>query len=234
MSYYILFPFLLIVLSACGPNIPDDFFHTPEPGKYDSETVEYLFEIGLCPEFDRCDHPMIKKWVSDVRIHLHGEYTDSDEEELNDIISELSKLTSLNISRVTGNANINIYIVKQSEFQRYIPQYKGVERQQGLFYVSINNNGVIDRATICVEDGLEKTLKHHLLREELTQTMGLLADSYKYPESVFQQNPSYIPTEYAGIDRAVIQLLYDNKIRPGMVRQEVTQVLQSSVSVASN
>ena len=234
MSLYVLLFSLVAFLGACGPVIPDAFFDTPEPGKYDKQTVEYLFEIGLCPEFDKCNNPMIKKWVTEVRVQLHGKYTDSDEKELNDIISELSDFTGLNISIVNRDANINIYIVKQKDFQKYIPQYKGIERQQGLFYVSISTNGVIDRATVCIEDGLDRNLKHHLLREELTQTMGLLADSYKYPGSVFQQNPNYTPTEYAGIDKAVIKLLYDGKIRPGMTQQEVTQTLSGSISVASN
>ncbi len=225
---------LIIFLGACGPVLPDDFFEETEPDKYDQATVKYLFEIGLCPEFGECNPPMIKKWISSVRVQLHGRYTNSDEQELNSIISELSNLTGLNISKVNNNANINIYIVKQSEFQKYIPQYKGIERQQGLFYVSISSNGVIDSATICIEDQLAQNLKHHLLREELTQTMGLLADSYKYPGSVFQQNPNYIPTEYAGIDKAVIRLLYDDKIQPGMTQQEVSQIIKAPVSVASN
>ena len=147
---------LAIFLGACGPVIPDGFFEETEPDKYDKVTADYLFEIGLCPEFGECNSPIIKKWISSVRIQLHGKYTNSDEQELNSIISELSNLTGLNISRVDNNANINIYIVKQEEFQKYIPQYKGIERQQGLFYVSIGNNGVIDRATICIEDQLEK------------------------------------------------------------------------------
>jgi hypothetical protein len=56
-----------------------------------------------------------------------------------------------------------------------------------------------------------RTVNHakHVLREELTQAMGLLNDSWKYPESMFYDGVSE-PTEYAPIDRELIDILYNN------------------------
>ena len=48
----------------------------------------------------------------------------------------------------------------------------------------------------------------HLLREELTQSLGLFNDSYKYPESIFYQDWT-TTTEYAQIDRELIDMLYN-------------------------
>ena len=48
----------------------------------------------------------------------------------------------------------------------------------------------------------------HLLREELTQSLGLCNDSYDYPESIFYQGWTET-TEYAEIDKELIQMLYN-------------------------
>ena len=49
----------------------------------------------------------------------------------------------------------------------------------------------------------------HLLREELTQSLGLFNDSDKYPNSIFQQAWTET-TEYSEIDIKMIHMLYNN------------------------
>jgi hypothetical protein len=49
----------------------------------------------------------------------------------------------------------------------------------------------------------------HLLREELTQALGLFNDSYKYDNSIFQQSWT-TTTDYAPIDVKLIEMLYNN------------------------
>ncbi len=212
---------------ACGPSIPDDFFNSgPSPyGKYSKAGVEYFQEIGFCFEFEECKDPSVKKWTSKVTVKISGNYTESDEIELDNIIEELSELTGLSITKVTGNADINIYFTTQNKFKKYIPQYNENNPQDGLFSVNYDKNYVFYTATICIEDRFSEQKKHHLLREELTQSFGLAQDSYKYPNSIFQQDPQYRPTEYAEIDKEVIQILYSKKVKPGMSPQDVTNVL---------
>jgi hypothetical protein len=55
----------------------------------------------------------------------------------------------------------------------------------------------------------ELDAQKHLLREELTQSLGLFNDSYKYENSIFQQRWT-TTTEYADIDKKIIQILYNN------------------------
>ena len=76
-----------------------------------------------------------------------------------------------------------------------------------------------------------------MLREELTQTLGLQNDSYQYPNSVFQEDPQYTPVAYSSVDEEVIRLLYDQKIKPGMNGEQVRKALivkQPVSSVAGN
>ena len=225
MFNYFLILILMIFLGACGPSIPDDFFQSPY-GNYSQAAVNYFLEIGFCPEFGTCASPVIKRWNSGVRIQIHGAYNSADEAELNSIISELSELTRLSITRVTSNANINIYFVKHSDFKRYISSYNESNAQEGLFATVYDQSSkFIVRAVICIENGLTEKKKHHLLREELTQTFGLQRDSYRYQNSIFQQDPRYMPTEYLSIDKEVIRILYDNRLRAGMRKEQVKSAL---------
>ena len=223
---------LLTFTGACGPTFPEEWLTPPQYGDYSQASVQYFMEIALGSEFGDPTNVTVKKWASEVRIQIHGNYNQSDEDELESIISELSELTSLSIKRVNSNANINIYFAKQADFKKYIPHYNTSNPQNGVF-ATIYEGHHITKATICIEDHLVSPQRHHLLREELTQTMGLQKDSYSYQNSIFQQSPEYTPTEYSQIDREVIRILYDQKIRPGMSRAEIENTLITS-QIASN
>ena len=51
-------------------------------------------------------------------------------------------------------------------------------------------------------------MKKHILREELTQSIGLLNDSMKYPNSIFYHGWTF-PTEYTELDKEVIKMHYN-------------------------
>ena len=235
MFHYLALLIVMISLVACGPDY-SGYYDAPSPyGNYSEEAVNYFLKIGLCPEFGTCKRPIVKKWTSDVRIKIHGNYNDRDEEELDSIIYELSELTGLSIKKVTKDANINIYYTAQSKFKEYISQYNEDNPQDGLFAAFPDPNYVYYKATICIEDRLDQLRKLHLLREELTQSLGLPNDSKLYSNSVFQQNPQFKPTEYSSLDREVIRLLYDKNIQPGMSKEEVEGALTNSAQqIASN
>ena len=233
MLRYIFTLIFVLLFTACGPELPDGFLDSPPPNR--NEVIRYFLEIGLCPEFGECPIPMVKKWTSDIRIQLHGNYTESDEQELEIITSELSELTGLSVTIVNSNPNIDIYFVSQTLFQKYIPEYKNPAKQDGLF-VSRNHpgNSVLYSATICIRQDANQHLRKHLLREELTQAIGIPADSRTYKNSIFQQDPFYQPTEYSAMDKEVIKLLYDKKMRPGMTKNEIEVVFSDSSQIASN
>tara|TARA_B100001093_G_scaffold520464_1_gene616279 strand:+ start:7859 stop:8116 length:258 start_codon:yes stop_codon:yes gene_type:complete len=65
----------------------------------------------------------------------------------------------------------------------------------------------------------------HLLREELTQSLGLARDSQKYPESIFQSAWT-TTTKYTSIDSDLIRLLYHPDMRIGLTKDQVDVVLK--------
>ena len=70
----------------------------------------------------------------------------------------------------------------------------------------------------------------HLLREELTQSLGLGKDSEKYPNSIFQSSWTQT-TEYLPIDRELIRLLYHPEMKIGLndiaVEELLIEILQN-------
>ena len=224
MKTWLLF-FIILLLASCGPPLPEE---GPSPyGHYSYADVNYFWEIGLCVEFSNCDSPKVHKWTSNILIQKFGNWTTREAEELNNIITELSQLTGLSITQTTGSANINIHIVTQDQFKSYCKLYNPNNPQEGFFELS-TVSGVITSGTICIDINATEQTKLHLLREELTQSLGIGQDSGRYVNSIFQQNPNYQPMQYAEIDKKVIQLLYDYRVKPGMTQQEMDQALRSS------
>ncbi len=219
--------FLLLSTACAPPALPDGLFDK-KYDPYSSQAVQYFKQIALGAEFnDSPSDQFIKKWNSEIRIQLHGSYTTEDKRELTDIISELKELTGLSIQQVTRNANVNIYFIASNEFSRVIPYYNDTSSPQiGLFHVKTDPfTGVILNANITVKESLVGDNRKHILREELTQSLGLMKDSYQYTNSIFQQSAKSTPIEYARIDKEVIRILYDPRIRTKMTAQKIEQAL---------
>ena len=218
--------FITWLLVSCGPPFPEE---APSPyGDYSIRSVNYFKEIGFCFELSHCPNPRVQKWTSQILVQIHG-HTTNDEQELDSIIAELSQLTGLSITKTTSGANVNIYFIEQSQFKTYCTSYNPNQVQNGYFELSLSSN-TINKVSICIENHLSEQQKHHLLREELTQSLGIGNDSNQYLDSIFQQDPQYQVTQYAELDKEVIRLLYDHRVKPGMTKQEVDQILRSSSS----
>ncbi len=197
-------------------------------GNYSADAVNYLTEVGLGSEFGN-NPKVINKWNSPIRIQLHGSYTTADERELDSIISELTRLTGLSITRRAGNsANINIHFIPEENFHLVSPGYSQNSDQMGIFQTFFEADNTIYKAIIAIQHDLRGRTRPHILREELTQSLGLMKDSHRCTNSIFQQKTSSEPTQYAEIDREVIRILYDPRIRPGMSRQDILQTLSST------
>ena len=68
--------------------------------------------------------------------------------------------------------------------------------------------------------------QRHLLREELTQSLGLAKDSPLYEQSIFQSRFTET-NEYADIDKDLIRLLYHPNTKVGLTKAQVEEVLRN-------
>jgi hypothetical protein len=154
----------------------------------------------------------LKKWNQDVKIYVVGDKRDYLMSELKDIVSELNGLIStIDITIVSNQSDANLVVLFGSaqdynEFDSGSVGY--TDDNYGLFIAYGGEE--LTFATMYVD--VNRTSTHegqmHLLREELTQSLGLCNDSYDYPESIFYQGWTET-TEYSDIDKEVIQMLYN-------------------------
>jgi hypothetical protein len=167
----------------------------------------------------------VNKWDKDVNIFicdnkkdsLYSENTDYDifilKNELTLIIQELNSYIdciSINLVENSDSANFFIYLGSESWYNKSVPKsFNYTKNNLGLFIVTKYNN-IIVSGSMYVDLYRTENIKEkkHLLREELTQSLGFFNDSWDYPESIFYQGWSTV-TEYADIDKEIIKKLYN-------------------------
>lgn len=191
--------------------------------RYTDQEISYFTEIALQSEYG-VTNSQVRKWNGPVRIKVIGSPTAADRQALQAIIAELNRLApAISIEVTDQNANVDLYFVPESQFRRYEPNYQPTNL--GFFWTWGNGN-TIDRARILISTtGVTQAERSHLLREELTQALGLMQDSWRDPKSIFYQGWT-ATNEYTDLDRAVIEILYRPEIKAGMTRSQVLSVLQ--------
>ena len=184
-----------------------------------NDTISYYNEITKSTEFtNKPNEP--QKWKSDVKIYIDGIYDSVAEAEVYNVIEELNELIStINIAVVNNKneANLIAFFGFCSDYDKFEPKaipYSG--NNYGLFVVNSKNNEIF-KGSFYVDvvrcGWLDTTLtdktKKHLVREELTQSLGLYNDSMKYPNSIFYQGFTFT-TEYSDLDKKIIRIHYND------------------------
>lgn len=191
---------------------------------YNSEELNYFLEIALGSEYGVGDYAL-RKWVTDLQIEIIGQPTHQDLQTVQHVMDDLNNLLAPHIRMeiVPSDGNVQMYFIPEAEFCHYEPP--GIVYYGGFFWNWWNFAGEINRARVVIAtDGLSQKLRSHLIREELTQILGLMNDSVKYEDSIFYQRYSET-TVYSGHDRSVIKMLYNDDILPGMTDFEIREML---------
>ena len=190
---------------------------------YSQEEIEYFAEVALGTEFGTASQ-RIRKWAGDVRIDVRGNPTEADEAALNQILNDLNTLIpDIEVRLDDNNPTTTIHFAPESEFSSLEPNYVPVNL--GFFWVNWTGGGEIFRSNILITtEGITPQERAHLIREELTQSLGLMRDSNRYPDSIFFQGWTDV-TRYTDLDKAVIEMLYRPEIRPNMTRAQALDVL---------
>ena len=201
------------------------YFGPAGPGPEDTQSggpagaMEYLSEIGFGVEYGSA-MPVIHKWTQDVRIVVHGSPTEADLQTLDQVVSELNFLVGeINLELVDEAANLEVYFSPESHFSEIEPTY--VPTNLGFFRVWFDGEGVIQQGRVLIAaDGTTQAERTHLIREELTQSLGLFQDSWQHSDSIFYEGWT-TTDKYGPLDEATIRLLYQPQLAPGTNRNQV-------------
>ena len=177
----------------------------------------------------------IKKWERDIVIRVHGAATDQDYRTLETVTKELNQLIQgVKISLLDERAkiaktqaNLEIYFAPESHFASILPAYEPTN--YGFFWTWWQEQSIRTAKILIASEGITQKERSHLIREELTQSLGLMQDSWNYPESVFYQGWTDV-NEYSDLDRRLIQMLYNPRLKAGMDDKAVQDVLGCPVS----
>jgi hypothetical protein len=185
--------------------------------------IEYLLEVALGSEYGVGDYA-VRKWTTDLEIELIGHPTAQDLQTVNEVIADLNELigTQIRVRIVPANGNVQMYFIPEAEFYRYEPP--GIVYYGGFFWNWWNFTGEIYRARVVIAaDRVSQKHRSHLIREELTQILGLMNDSMRHKDSIFYQQHS-LTDKFSPIDRSLIKMLYDKEILPGMTDFEIREL----------
>jgi hypothetical protein len=188
---------------------------------FDSESIEYFLEVALGSEYG--DSPnIVTKWNKpQVLVKLLGNPNSSDLNCLNKVIDDFNSISATVMIKIgdINSVDISIYFIPEAKFKDVELNY--VPTNYGFFWVFWNPKGEIYNARILISTTETSDFERcHLIREELTQSMGLRIDSQKYSNSIFYA-PWTTTQQYDLIDEELIKMMYSTSIEAGFTKEEV-------------
>lgn len=179
--------------------------------RYDQETNDYFEEITMYSEYGDGKKSQPYRWTNDVKIFIEGERRDYLLTELGKIVKELNHVIDpIHISVVESKKEANLFLyfgTMNAVLQKHPKLDKDLLKKNWGYFEIYENESI---AFIDLNrTGEDYNAQKHLLREELTQTLGLSNDSWKYKESIFYQGWT-TTTEFSEMDIRLIDLLYNN------------------------
>lgn len=216
----------ILLLSACQT---DDEVSLPGQDLDIRFQQEYFLAISLGSEMANIPE-QVKKWDQDLLIYTAGTVESELDQELDRIIDEINQLSEgIQLQRVSRQDESN-YLIYFGDRHTYVNEYEPnaaalVNNNFGVFWIYWDSGFNIYRGSMYVDTERTETLdcRKHLLREELTQSLGLMQDTGDYPTSIFYSLWT-CGDEYAPVDRQLIRWQLSSEIEAGMTRDDITQL----------
>jgi len=177
----------------------------------DTTVTSYFNEIAMGTEYS--SHKEILKFKKDVYVITQGNCNQELKDELIKILKELNDLIepiNLYLTEDINKANVRLYFGGPDDYVKINPMSQSfINDCWGLFFI-FPKYGEIDMSLVFidVERSWNNTQRKHVLREELTQCLGLGNDSFSYPESIFYQGWTETQS-YSELDKEIIKMLYN-------------------------
>ncbi|WP_299125365.1 DUF2927 domain-containing protein [uncultured Tenacibaculum sp.] len=222
--------FILIALTSCSKNDDNTILPESEFSQHEMNVIEYFKEVALGFEFGNASK-ITRKWNSDINIFIGGEKNNELINELEKIITEINELATDGFKiNIVNNSSLSNYYIFFGSGKDYAQLYPGqvdlVDSNWGLFSIFWNSQNQLMLGHMYVDIYRANLVEQkHLLREELTQSLGLARDSKKYPESIFQSEWT-TTNKYSLIDSDLIRLLYHPNMSAGLTETQVDEVLK--------
>ena len=212
------------------------FSYSPSADLYmRKHLIDHFQSIALASEYGQ-NLPILKKWMKPMSIYVSGDTVPELRVELEEIIVELNALFtdgfSIQIVEDSLASNFHIFLGAKTTYSQMYPGTSTLLREnEGLFTNQLNTDFSIESGHMFVSiHDIPLRYQKHILREELTQSLGLPNDIDIYANSIFYKKWSDIQA-YSNLDIEVIRLLYHPRMRPNIGPASVSTILADILGV---
>ena len=165
----------------------------------------------------------VARWRRDVTVGVAGDARPEDRATLAAVVAELGTLIApTRIRLVEGDADMLVQFAPVDEFSQLNPNYQ--PDNYGFFWMHWDGAGITDADVLISTTGLTRAETDHLIREEVTQALGMANDLGDEADSIFYA-PWTDTQAYSPSDTRVIRALYCADVRHGMAVDDFRDVL---------
>jgi hypothetical protein len=172
----------------------------------------------------------VKKFESTVRLRVLNLADKDRQREIAGFVSRLPRLVrglDIRMARPGENPNFTVYVVDRADYVGTVQSdvlegTHGAAPGQCLVRVYPSSVGIVRSTAVIVSDEGESLFRRCMV-EEILQGLGPMNDNAALYASVFNDTSRH--DRFMPFDRAVVSMLYDRRIRPGMSRTEVGTLL---------
>lgn len=179
------------------------------------ETCYYFNKIARYSEKRPLQEGPVYKWENDIHIFIHGAPSKANKKELVKVIVELNRLIfPIKIKLVQNKtlANAFLFFGSIAEYnESSLTEVKLMNSYFGHFHIKTYKQEIQESHIFINTQKSSNKRQNHIIREELTQSLGLINDSYDYPNSIFFQGYSEVH-RFSELDEKLIKLLYQPKL----------------------
>ncbi len=174
----------------------------------------------------------VKKFEGAVKLRVINLADIDRQRQIAGFVSRLPRLVQgldIRMARPGENPNFTVYVVDRADYVGTVQAdvlsgTHGAAPGQCLVRVYPSSLGIVRSTAVIVSDEGESLFRRCMV-EEILQGLGPMNDNAKLYASVFNDTSRH--DRFMPFDRAVVSMLYDRRIRPGMSRKEVGTILPS-------
>ncbi len=194
--------------------LPSQNRFVPDLSKVDAETAYYFNKIARYSEKRPFAKGPVLKWNKNIKMFLHGNVSKSNKKELVKVVIELNRLIyplKIQLVKHAYMANSFIFFGSVEQYNKSpLTESKLEHPYFGHFHIKTYEQEIQEAHIYINTPQSSMQRQKHIIREEITQSLGLMNDSYDYSNSIFYQGFSET-SSFTSLDEELIRLLYANE-----------------------
>ena len=190
------------------------------------DVITYFDEIVLGAEFINSGNPYkVQKWTTPIYYVIKGNYTIEDMNTFDNFIDWLNNVDGFpGIYEASDEDSANLVINFCSNKEMINILGNNFYNTDGGVTFWYNNNSIY-KAVICYRTDISQEIRNSVILEELYNGLGPINDTKLREDSIIYSEFS-TPQSLTSIDELLLKLLYNEKIKVGMVKNDYENIIR--------